>query len=438
MSMSIVSIENRIVPSVLKSRRKAQADCMFVLGVLSTFILFFNIKVAGISMFKFTAFGFGTYIGVKNRGKIKKSLLKYEYMPYFAVTIISSILIMAGDSPYKEYSIRSLIDFFFIIYLCLMVATCNNIKLRSFFNGIRVSCYVQIAWCFFQIAFWYVLHVDINKAIFVDGLHLMESVSKYNNNGVLCISGISHHPSNLIVVIIFTLFLVKSAWKWPICAIIALASRNSTTLIAIIVCVFLYLVPSITQFYKKRKISKRRLLVVVIAVVVIFAFIFSGGDEIANRIGEVLFRIQSAYNGTAYDGSTIAHASYYTFLPKVWERFSTIEKLFGYSYGWTGGMFYYFFGSQYSLIFTRPTINWGVESDPMNLVYSIGIIGAIVFYWWLLKIALKGKNLNNCYLLMILCLVAAGIFYCIQYSLVIVIEVALTVAIHRNIDIFAV
>ena len=75
--MSSEFIENRISTSTLRSGTKA--NCMFVLGVLSTFILLFNIKVGGISMFKYIALGFGTYIGWKNHGKLKRSTFKYEY-----------------------------------------------------------------------------------------------------------------------------------------------------------------------------------------------------------------------------------------------------------------------------------------------------------------------------------------------------------------------
>jgi len=434
--MSSVLNDKATYAKIIRKKTRVKADYMYVLGVLSTFIILFNFKLGGVALSKFIMLGFSIYICWRNRGRLRKSVYKLEYIPYFLITIVSVLLILGGDSPYKEYSVRSLVDFLFILILCLTVATCNNEKIRSFFIGVRVSCYVQIIWCFLQIVFWYILHIDINKMLFVDGFHLIENASKYNSDGVLCISGLSHHPSNLIVVIIFTLFLVNKAWKWPVCIAIAIASRNSTTLIAIVFCMILYLIPSIRNFFKKKKFNRKGLLFLLITLAVLVAFTFMGGNVIVTRISEILLRIQSAYNGTAYDGSTIAHASYYTFLPQVWEKFSLAEKLFGYSYGWTGGMFSYFFGAQYSLIFTRPSLNWGVESDPMNLIYGIGIIGAVTFYWWLSRTAIKGIKINNQYFIMIVSLIIAGIFYCIQYSMVIVIEVLLTVAVFRKMDVF--
>ena len=415
--------------------QKINIDCMFVMGVLSTFILFFSFKIAGISFFKYIAFGFGTYLIFKSNGIFKKSVLRMDHLPYFAVTVFSVLLILLGKSPFKEYSIRSLIDFFFIAYLCFAVVICSDRKLLSFIQGVRVSCYVQIVWSFIQIALWYSIRLDLNKLLFVDLLHLIDSASKYDK-GELCISGISHHPSNLIVVVILTLFLVKKIWKWPVCVIIALASKNSTTMIAVALCMLLYIISKLSQSVKSKKMSKKDVLLFVTVLLAVFVVLCFGGGRIASRYNEIIFRVQSVFKGTVNDGSTIAHASYYTFLPAVWKNYSITEVFFGYSYGWTGGMFDYFFGTKDYLIFTRPSLNWGVESDPMNMLYGIGIVGMLAFYFWLIKTALKGKKINRYYSLMIVSFIIAGFFYCIQYSFVVVFEVVITTAICRNLDVF--
>lgn len=416
---------------------KRRYDSFFFLGLISTFLIIFNIKVVGIALFKYIAFGFGAYFIIKNGARLKKKAFTQSYSKYFYATTLSVIIILCGDAIYKEYSIRFFIDFAFLMFLCFSIASSKDDNLISFIRGVKISCIIQLIWCFFQAALWYVLHIDLNKKIFVDILHVAESASKMTSDGTaLCISGLCHHPSNLIVVIILILALFKKIWKWPVSIAVAVLSRNSTTLIAIAISMLLYILPSIYDFLKYHHFSKKSVIIFFALVGLLISTAVFFRNSIFNRIQDVTRRIKAVYEGGTLDGSTFAHVGYYTFLPEVWKRFNLRDILFGYSYGWTGGMFYVFFQSDYGMYFTHSMINAGVESDPMNYIYGIGIIGTMFFYGWLIKEAIRGHRINRIYTIMFMSIIFSGVFYSIQYSYVILIEVVLSELIRRNISLF--
>ena len=419
-------------------RNKTKKDSFYVLGVISTFIILFQIKVAGISVFKYIAFLFGMWFFLLNKGRLKFSVFKQDYSTFFLVLILCVVISLTGSSHHKDYSLRMLIDFFFIIFLCYGISTSRDKNLQSFIDGIRLSCIIQIIWCSLQFLAWYGARVDINKEVFVDGLHLLTSASKYENNGtVLCISGLSHHPSNLIVVIIFTLALFKKPWKWPVCFFIAFISRNSTTLIASALSIMLYIIPGIFDMLKEKTIRRKTVPYIVFIILVLPIVVIAFRDAFSHHIGKLLLRLKTAYEGSGMDGNTFAHVGYYTFLPDVWNRLGIREILCGYSYGWTGGMFSLFYGEELWMYYYRSVLNVGVESDPMNYLYGVGIIGTLFLYRWLIKDMLLGYKINRTYAILFLSITVSGVFYCIQYAFVIISEVVLSELIARKIDVFS-
>lgn len=407
----------------------------FWLGIISTFLLIFQFTIFDISIFKYVAFIFGALILFTNGFKLKFNA-KYDFLPFFLFTLISGLIPFIASYTYKEYSLRSCIDFLFLAFLCFSVCSSNSNKIKYFFYGLRISCYIQIIFCFVQIISWYCFNLDINNQIFVKNLNLIDKASFFKD-GQYCVSGLSHHPSNLIVVILLSLSLLKSSWKWPICIVISVLSRNLTVMLSIIVYSTLLISYSFSfNSIKKVLLSKISKSYFYVVLIIIAVTILCNNDEIQEIINKNINRVYSICFSNSSDGSNIAHSLYYTKLPEILENFNVVEFLFGYSYGWTGGMFNIFFGQQYNEIFLQAKLNWGVESDPMNILYGSGLIGFTSFYYWIIKTSIKGININKVILPLLFSIIFAGLFYCIQYQYVILIEVLITVSIYRKVNVF--
>lgn len=410
-------------------------NILYIWGILSTFLLFYDISVFGISMLKIFYFLLGSIIYIRQKWVINCHFIKQGYFLYYLSVVLCVIIILLGHSPYKELSLRSLINLFFIIYLSIAISSLNNKDLISFFRGVKISCIIQVFWCILQVVLWYGNRIDLNKLIFVDTFCLFETVSKYAGN-ILCVSGLSHHPCNLIVVIILILSLFNSSWKWIVCLFLAFFSRNTTTVISIGIAILIMLVPNIFKSFSSNRIKSKTIVTIAVFSIIPTVLFMIFSHNVISWGEEIFKRFSSIFSGGTLDGSTFAHLSYYSFLPDVWHRYTFIEIIFGYSYGWTYGMFGMFYGSDYNLYFDASIINAGVESDPMNLIYGIGIFGTVMFYSWLVKTAIVSRGTNHKYSMIIICLICCGVFYSIQFSYVILLEVALTECIRRKIDIF--
>ena len=117
------------------------------------------------------------------------------------------------------------------------------------------------------------------------------------------------------------------------------------------------------------------------------------------------------------DASTMAHMSYYTSLPEIYSHFSILEKLFGWGIGRSGNVFTEYYGLY------KTIGDWSIESDPMNFLYSLGIIGMFLFYLFLIITIVKGSKIDKKATAFIAILLVCGFFYAVQYIWVVMVEV---------------
>ena len=80
-----------------------------------------------------------------------------------------------------------------------------------------------------------------------------------------------------------------------------------------------------------------------------------------------------------------------------------------------------------------PDIVYGTESDPVSMLYGIGLLGTIVFYSILAEIILKGKKIDRNYFLFGIIIFISGIFYSLQMNWLLLVEFLFLNAIKRNI-----
>lgn len=296
-------------------------------------------------------------------------------------------------------------------------------------NAVKLMCLVQMIWFLFQFFAYRLFEVDLNQVVFVDSLHLLEKASFFKGGEVFMPTGLCWHPIIMAPILVLAYYIFSGIFIKLLVIFEALASGNSTVLIAVIVCIVLDLVCRVFRSIHRGKVKAFYIYFLLgVLVVGCFVLFFTPiGELLLSKISFVANRI----TGTGVvDGSTAAHIRYYTAYPDVL-KISSVSQIFcGYGESCSG----YPFGA----LFQQYTYlgNWAVESDIMNTLISRGIIGFILFYLLLVKIAVKGKRIDYRYTCFIITIIISGITYNVQFMWVLLVEFLLLISIEQNVNFF--
>lgn len=289
--------------------------------------------------------------------------------------------------------------------------------------AIKAMCVAQIGWSLIQFV-CYRVGIDLNKVVFEDLLHMLENAS----SGKIAPSGFAWHPAILAPVVVLTFYLFDNIWIKMAAVFVALTCKNATALLGVMLCI------AIEVFYivKSRKIKINKFLFKILLVLGMIAI--AGGIKLGifQQIFDKILFIFQRIAGTVQDDSAMGHKRYFTALPRVWGVSSVSQILFGYGTGCSGYAIDRIF-QQFTLLGLG---NWAVESDIMNILYSWGIFGFVLYYSMLLYIMLKGGSINRKYTCACLIITLQGITYNIQYEGMMLIMMTLYICVKRKIDIF--
>lgn len=389
----------------------------YILGLTSTFYV---VMIGNIHLFQLIAIA-GLIIF-----RIKKFHLDRTYLAYFLIMMVS--IFVNYNNGYGKSMISALFVELILLLLYMQFSSFDNKLLRCFIVGLKWSCIVEIIWCIMQYILYYLWKIDINQVIFVDTLGLVSTASRYRySSGVrsLVVTGLCWHPSNMIPVLVLTLSFFNSWYVWLICIFIGVAMHSSTAVVAIIFVLVVKLYLKLRYNPNLTKMTKGKLISIGIGLVVVCTAVVSTNIvEVAlDRVTTLFMRISGATN----DLATIAHTSYYTLLPEVFKNSSFAQILFGYGLACSGFAITMLNG-QYSHVGM-----WSVETDYMNQIYGLGILGAVIFYVWLMKI-FKDRTNRHTIIQIMLPILIAGVTYNILYYWVVFFVMVIMICNRKKID----
>ena len=106
------------------------------------------------------------------------------------------------------------------------------------------------------------------------------------------------------------------------------------------------------------------------------------------------------------------------------------RQIFGYGVGCSG----YTITSLYGRYADGGT--WAIESDFINILVSRGIIGFIIYYWFLIRIMIKGFKIDYRYAIFIITVLFQGFGYNIQFDYLLLIEILMYILIENRVNFF--
>ena len=381
--------------------------CTFMLFRVNIFELFWILEVIFIII----------QIGLQKKIIIMKDKL---IISLFVSWIISTLYSFVSDIP-TSYKMNSAIAIIYLIPTFFSISYClGDMKNKYFVEKIKkiivISCSIQLIWCLLQFILYNFANIDLNQVIFSDILHVMENPSSYKF-GVYNPSGMCWHPAFMAPIVIIA-FSISESYIIKILAIVdSIICNNATALIGISICLIVSIIISIIEFVKKsQKKTQKKIILWILVMIIIFVPLiihYNVFDIIQTKIVDIYQRSAGLVND---GGSANAHIRYYTAFPEIVKKENIGKLLLGYGTSNSGFPISKILGQYTNLE------SWSVESDVMNQLYSNGIIGFLLFYGFLLYIAIKGFKIDKRYFIVMVGLILSGITYNIQFNWVIFIE----------------
>ena len=404
---------------------------------ITNIIIFLMFTFASLDLFQISGKTFFFYLGlifilysIVNKGKI--NILKDPLIiAIFAEFLISGIFAQFSGLN-RSYKKTAIIMPILVLPIFLEAGIFEGLIKRKtsilqvILKGIRLACIIQFIYIPVQYFLYHYTGIDLNKEIFVNALGLVESAS-FIRDWVWYPSGTTWHYAIVAPLMVIGIVLFDSYFFKFLILFDALICGSSSAIIGVIVALLLSLLFKLLRGVGNNKIKRHAIFggmcVIIFASIVLISTDFL--SLITYKFGYIYERLFTSMR----DSSTSAHLLYYLRYPSIVSESSISQILFGYGYNCSGFIF--------SALDNRYNLgSWSVESEVMDRVYSLGLIGFVLYSIFLLKIAVNGAKIDYKYTIIMIAIIIQGFGYNLQWDYVFLIELIFYICIKMKINIF--
>ena len=404
---------------------------------ITNIIIFLMFTFASLDLFQISGKTFFFYLGlifilysIVNKGKI--NILKDPLIiAIFAEFLISGIFAQFSGLN-RSYKKTAIIMPILVLPIFLEAGIFEGLIKRKtsilqvILKGIRLACIIQFIYIPVQYFLYHYTGIDLNKEIFVNALGLVESAS-FIRDWVWYPSGTTWHSAIVAPLMVIGIVLFDSYFFKFLILFDALICGSSSAIIGVIVALLLSLLFKLLRGVGNNKIKRHAIFggmcVIIFASIVLISTDFL--SLITYKFGYIYERLFTSMR----DSSTSAHLLYYLRYPSIVSESSISQILFGYRYNCSGFIF--------SALDNRYNLgSWSVESEVMDRVYSLGLIGFILYSIFLLKIVVSGAKIDYKYTITMIAIIIQGFGYNLQWDYVFLIELIFYICIKMKINIF--
>ena len=394
-------------------QKKFDNILFFLLGLFSTMQI---VTVFNVTLFLVISYITLIYMLITCK---KVQIRDHIIVIYLATIVFSFVLNFCMSTLTSGYQIKSIMALINVIVIILIYIMSNNDrkKTMSFIKGFEWSCKIQLMWCVLQIVCNFFFDKDINNLIFNQILRMTENITQSREGKWVC-TGLHWHAANLIPIIVYTYIFSKSLFFKIVSVIIVLFTQNTTSLLAIGLCIAADIFVIVCKVLKTRvkKIASMKLLFLLCAIFLFLCVMNKLWPYALNKIEQVVYRF-TALSGNLKGGegdvgvSSLTHLNYYILIPDIIMNNNFINALFGYGLECSGYIYSKMYGQYVGSV-------WVIESDIVNTLLNVGIIGFVIYYWIIYRIffVVKANKNKNKYRLFIVVILLSGITYNIQFN----------------------
>lgn len=344
------------------------------------------------------------------------------------LTWLISYLICAIRMP-EKWTEGIITDFIQLLFLLTLYVFFSQKKMRmyllSYVKGIYISSIIQMIWGYTQIVFDS-LHLDLNKIVFSDLLHMMKEYATQYQFGRLKVSGLSWNAGNLAPLVTFGYIYTKNIYLKFSFFLLGFLSGSRTLMLGLIVATILEII--ITKKIKM-DFTKKKFIVSIVFIVGITVLFIANINNFINKLVEIS-NLLNIKERVKTEGSASTHLYYITSIPEITKKNDFLSNLFGYGPGCSGY-------AQSELMNFYPTSDkWTIECDFANQLWSYGYVGFIVYYYWYIKNFMATLRVDTKYLILFGTFLFEGLLYNITFNWVLFLIISIFILAQSNINIF--
>lgn len=382
---------------------------LFLYGLLGTMPI---LQVLGFTAFTWlTVLSLG-YMLLQGRieSKAKKKVL--PYLIFSIGTLISSGICLVSNMPSIWKDIQPSNIIWQLCYLIIFIGYFNQkgiIKSIFYIKGVYYAAFAHAIWGILQFFIYEIGNISINKILFFDLLHVQMAEYVQMRGSSIAMTGFCWNAGNFAPLLVIGYVLSSSIYIKIFFAGIALLSGSRTGITGILASFLLELG---IHFFKKRK-GKIKLgyILGIGAIAVVAVVVIATNGRIMQSISQRIQEMQGMFSRDflTTQSSSRLHARYWISIPRITGWNNLINNLFGYGIESSGYPFAEIYG-QYA------DHAWTVECDFINILWSFGYIGFIIWYGWYGNQIIKGTKINNKYLILFAGLLVEGASYNVTFN----------------------
>ena len=368
------------------------------------------------------------------------STKKVRILPYQMINSIFLWMIVSAISGYvgntvESYKKAAVIMALFMVPMYFSVSYLHGLikknanYLTLIVKALKCMCLLQLFWIPFQYIAYNFAGLDINKILFSDMLHFTEKTS-FIRSWVYYPSGFTHHSAVLASLFVLAFFLFENLPIRILILIDSIICGNSTAFVGVVIALAMTIGFKVFDRQRNRRMKIKLQTILFCGIALIVGFYLFNRFSIKNVLVERILYLWGRLFGNQIDDSTSAHLQYFNDYFTVVKNGSLMQTLLGCGEGCSG---YYI-----STMYNRYTSlgNWSIECDIVNIALCRGIIGFIIYYVFLVYIAIKGFKLDKRYFIVMISIIIQGFGYNVQWDYVFFVEIILFFTIKLGINFF--
>lgn len=367
---------------------KLENGLFFIVGLFSTWMaIMMVIGNTNIGIFNFILIAIILLEIVKNR---KVYLNQKTFLVFSVFSMISTIgCYFFLNELWFSSSLRATLKFMIVFVPFLLFVKKETIldKRKYFMKGLYVSVIFQLIWEFAQILFWSIGNIPLNKVIFGDLLNI--DIGRnwlFWSDGRMRPTGLSWEPANLSLSLIIGYVLSE---KKILKGLFILGIIMSTSRIGIGAFLVVFLFDVIRFFKEKRVINKKKIALIIPTIIVIIIAILILVNVNKGFLDYMVKNIEGTINTIAHIGdnpSANRHIEYYLRIFEAFSFLNIFQILFGVGVTCAGYPYANYLG-----IYSTDKV-WTPETDYISILIGNGILGAIIYFYWLYGIVRKNRD----------------------------------------------
>lgn len=389
--------------------KTAEERVLLIYGIFGTMPI--------VELFGFTAFTWLTLISLvfmflNRRLKAEMNKKAFPFIAFMVLTLFSALLCLVSDMQgwWKTLQIANIV--WHICYLLLVLGYFSpegSKKCIYYIKGVYYASFIHAFWGILQFGIYEIFHVAINKLLFFDLMHIARAEYVQMRGNSIAMTGLCWNAGNIAPLLVIGYVFSPSLFAKLFFVAITFLSGSRTGITGIVACLFIDLVLWI--FRRHREKLKASYIVGFISLAAIGCILIVANGKMINSVIERIQHMQEMLSPDFLNTQSSAqiHARYWTSIPEVTKWNDLLHNLFGYGIGSSGYPF--------AMIYNQFVGDvWSVECDYINILWSFGYVGFIVWFGWYFYNFVKGIKLDKRLLVLFAGLLVEGVTYNVTFN----------------------